>query len=77
MQKIFFYKQNNRIMRFSIAEQLRNLRESERLSLNLLSARTGIRVEILEELENGKANRIGHLYRLARYYDKKIKIEFC
>lgn len=63
-------------MRFLIAAQLRNLRESECLSLDELSARTGICVEILEELESGKAKRIGHLYRLARFYDKKIRLTF-
>lgn len=72
----FTYKRVKKEMCFLIAAQLRKLRENERLSLEELSARTGISVEILEELESGKAKRIGHLYRLARYYHKKIKIEF-
>lgn len=77
MLGFFTYKRVKKEMCFLIAAQLRNLRESEQLSLEDLSARTSISVEILEELESGNVKRIGHLYRLARFYDKKIKIEFC
>ena len=76
MLGFFAYKRAKREMRFLIAAQLRKLRENERLSLEELSFRTGICVEILEELENGKADRMGHLYRLARYYHKKIRLTF-
>nr|QIM10297.1 hypothetical protein PlAlph_0510 [uncultured Alphaproteobacteria bacterium] len=76
MLELSAYKKNKKELRDAIAVQLRALREKEGLSIEELSVCTGISVEILRGVEDGKARRLGHLYRLARYYDKQMKIEF-
>ncbi len=76
MLELFVCKKNKRELCRAIAEQLRCLRENEGLSFSELSCLTSISVDSLKELEDGQIRRMGHLFRLARYYNKQIKIEF-
>ena len=52
------------------------MRENAELSLSELSTRTNIRVEELKDMELGNFHVLGWVFQLAKFYDKKIRIEF-
>ncbi len=76
MQDFKTYQDNKLNLTHAIAEQLRNLRESRHLSIEELSAGARISANTLKKLELGHADELQDLCRLARYYDKKIRVEF-
>nr|QIM10298.1 hypothetical protein PlAlph_0520 [uncultured Alphaproteobacteria bacterium] len=76
MQSFSVYQHNRCTLAYDVADQLRKLRESRNISLESLSEHTKISVDTLKKLELGHVHELDYLYRLARFYDKKIKLTF-
>ena len=70
------HKKNMRTFEKETAEILKGLRESKKLSLKDIEDGTGFSVKLLEKLENGKRLNLSTLFLLAKFHEKKIKIEF-
>ena len=76
MQDRKTFKKNHLEMKYNFGRQVRLLREAAGFSLAELSVQTKIKVEHLQEMELGKFYVIGWVFQLAKFYDKKVRIEF-
>ena len=70
------HNKNMRVFRKETAELLKKLRESKKLSFEDISDGTRFSVRLLERLEKGECLNVGTLLQMAKFHEKKIKIEF-
>ena len=70
------YKVNKVEFCYNFAEQVRWLRESNKLSFEEISQGTGIPIINLKRLELGQGKDWGDILQLAKFYEKKIRLEF-
>ena len=70
------HKINSLEMRYHLAQQLREIRESKQLSLEQVVANSGVPTQILQKLELGHIHTIADIMQLARFYERKIVISF-
>ena len=69
-------RKNLRETRNNISRQIAELRKSKKLSIEYMSYETGIPARYLEKLESCFLEiNLGALNHIARFFDKKIKIE--
>ncbi len=65
------------MMQGSIAQQLHQIRISKQLTMEQVCCQTGMPDYILDSMEIGRRSlHFPELYLLAKYYGKKLKIEF-
>ena len=69
-------RKNIREFHYNFAEELRRLRNSKNLSLEHLAFYSCVPVHKLRDLEIGQNKDWGTIFQLARYYEKKIRLEF-
>ena len=69
-------RKNLRETRENISKQISELRRSRKLTIEYMSYETGIPAKYLEKLENQLLEiNLSTLSQIARFFDKKIKIE--
>mgnify|MGYP002751314461 FL=1 len=69
-------RKNLRETRENISKQISELRRSRNLTIEYMSYETGIPSKYLEKLENQLLEiNLSTLSQIARFFDKKIKIE--
>lgn len=61
---------------YNFAEQLRRMRQEKGLSLKELAVHAQIDISLLQRMELGYFEDWGSLYSLAKFFDRKIRIEF-
>ncbi len=76
MQETKIYRRNKDEFIYNFAEQVRKLRENSNLSIEELSLGSNIAMTTLKKMELGHFNDWEKIFRLARFYDKKIRLEF-
>ncbi len=76
MQETKIYRRNKDEFVYNFAEQIRGLRRNSCLSLEELSQGSNIAITALKKMELGHFNDWEKIFRLARFYDKKIRLEF-
>lgn len=76
MQETKIYRRNKDEFIYNFAEQIRGLRTNSSLSIEELSLRSNISMASLKKMELGHFNDWEKIFRLARFYDKKIRLEF-
>jgi len=76
MQDKYQFKDNQLETRYNFANQARSLREGVGLSVSEMAAKSGIMKRHIQQLELGKLESIGIIFDIARFFDKKVKIEF-
>ncbi len=76
MQDKKTFKKNHWELKYDFGRQVRLLRENTELSFAELSMKTGIGIESLKAMELGNFHLLGFVFKLAKFYDKKVKIEF-
>lgn len=70
------FKDNQLETRYNFANQVRTLREGLGLSITEMSAKSGMMKRHIRQMELGKLESIGAIFDIARFFDKKVKIEF-
>lgn len=76
MQETKIYRKNKDEFTYNFAEQVRRLRAESNLSIEELSLGSNIAMATLKKMELGHFNDWEKIFRLARFYDKKIRLEF-
>nr|QIM10580.1 hypothetical protein PlAlph_4720 [uncultured Alphaproteobacteria bacterium] len=74
IKKIF--KRNRCETAFNFALQVRQLREERGLTVEELAQESGIPVCILQRMEMGCFEDWGRNFSFAKFFDRKIRIEF-
>lgn len=70
------HRQNMRKLRYQLSSDIRSLREAHNFSIEELSFQAHIPIRIMQELELGNLDRIDAIYSIAKFFNKKIRIEF-
>jgi len=69
---------DNLELRYTIVKQLIKLRNSYNLSQSELAKRIGTTQSVISRIENGSVNvGVDMINRIAKSFDKHIKITFC
>ena len=70
------FRSNKLAFEYDMALQIRKMRLNSGLSLEDFSRQSGIKETAAIKLELGKICNFDHIFRIARFYDKKVKVEF-
>ena len=76
MQDKKTYRSNKLEFEYGIAAQCRRLRESHGLTLEEFCSQSGMDISLIRKIEMGKICETENLFQLAKFYDKKIRMEF-
>ncbi len=76
MQETKVYRKNKDEFVYNFAEQVRRLRAASNLTIEELSLSSNISMSSLKKMELGHFNDWEKIFRLARFYDKRIRLEF-
>ena len=69
-------RKNQLETRYNFARQVRVLREAAGLSVKELSQQINMPESFLQKLELGQVENIGTIFAVARFFDKKVAINF-
>jgi len=69
-------RKNQLKTRYNFARQVRVLREAAGLSVKELSQQINMPESFLQKLELGQVENIGTIFAVARFFDKKVAINF-
>ena len=76
MQTRKIFRRNRYETAYNFARQVRRMREERGLTIEELSEVSKIPLNILQKLEMGYFEDWGTLYNYAKFFDRKIRIEF-
>lgn len=76
MQTRKIFKQNQHETAYNFAQQVRRLREERGLTIEEVSARSRIPLFKLQRMETGYFADWGRILNYAKFFDRKIRIEF-
>ena len=76
MQTRKIFKRNRYETAYNFARQVRRMREERGLTIEELSEVSNIPLNILQKLEMGCFEDWGKNYAFAKFFDRKIRIEF-
>ena len=76
MQDNKTYRGNKLEFKYGIAAQCRRLRESYGLTLEEFCNQSGMNINLVRKMEMGQVCDTDSLFLLAKFYDKKIRLEF-
>ena len=76
MQDKKTYRANKLEFEYGMAAQCRSLREKSGLSLEEFCNQSRMSINLVRKIEMGKISDIDNLFLLAKFYDKKVRLEF-
>lgn len=70
------HRRNLKEMRYNLSQAIIRLRMDKKQTIEQTSFDAKIPLNILRDLERGEVNHFGYLFAVAKFFDKKVRIEF-